>query len=454
MNKQTAPTADPSLAETQPVERIIGSYASPDAGPLLICVGAIHGNEQTGLVAARRVLKRLESDKPAKFRGRLVALAGNLAAANVPGDPPRYIENDLNRAFTQANIAQATQDETPSADNQQMLDLIAAIEHELTTQHTSAFLIDLHTYSSPGPPFVGVEDSIPGRRLAMHFQLPVLLGFEEHLKGLFIDHASNQWRCVSLIAEAGVHDDPASVDIHEAIIWTALHGAGLLKIDALSHKDAPSDVLTRAAGPHSNRFYDLRHTEPIANDDFEVTQSLRTFDPVRMNRTQIAVQAQGPILAPTSGLLFLPNRNPRRRIGDDGVFIVKQVGRVWMTISAWLRTDRIHRLLPRLAPGVRKCPDRDQCLMVDPHIAAVFKTQLFHLLGYRIIRHGPEEHLPPVKRLIRGLGTIALSAVRQVAGILSGGERAALPDQSDDDWIVARRTLDIHPPSSNMPERS
>ena len=40
--------------------RLIGAHGREGSGPLVICVGGIHGNETAGVVAAGRILAHLE----------------------------------------------------------------------------------------------------------------------------------------------------------------------------------------------------------------------------------------------------------------------------------------------------------------------------------------------------------------------------------------------------------
>ena len=80
--------------------RILGVHDSGAAGPTLICIGGIHGNEPAGVYALLEVLNGLE-EMGSPIRGRLVALAGNLMGLKVG---QRYVDRDLNRAWAQTNI--------------------------------------------------------------------------------------------------------------------------------------------------------------------------------------------------------------------------------------------------------------------------------------------------------------------------------------------------------------
>ncbi len=76
----------------------------------------------------------------------------------------------------------------------------------------------------------------------------------------------------------------------------------------------------------------------------------------------------------------------------------------------------------------------------------MLKRQLLHLLGYRLMRHTPVPHLSRPIRLLCALRALWRALGRMTLGLLRGGERAALPAQREEDWIIARRTLDREPP--------
>ena len=87
---------------TEVEERLIGTASGPAGGPILLCVAGIHGNEPAGVHAVRRVLAALDS-RLDKLEGSLVALAGNLAALKAGR---RFVDRDLNRAWTRARLEQ------------------------------------------------------------------------------------------------------------------------------------------------------------------------------------------------------------------------------------------------------------------------------------------------------------------------------------------------------------
>jgi len=432
-------------ASATPTTRVIGDYQSQQRGPTLIVIGGVHGNEPAGIIAARRILDRLKQERPVTFTGRFVALAGNLAALN-DGDPhTRYIETDLNRMWAPESVRQARQ--TPEADRSpeqhELIGLLEAIETEVAGATGPVFVLDLHSVSSQSPPFVFVEDSLPARRLAMRFEIPIILGFEEELDGLLVDYCTNRLGLTSLLIEGGVHDDPATADALEHSIRVTLDAIGGWPLDRAYDTANPNAALDRFASGHGRLVYDVRYRYPILHEKFRVDPRLHAFDPIRREQTVVAIDGEQPITSPINGLLFMPNRQPRASPGDDGFFIVRRVGYVWLRLSAVFRSMGIlHHLFPMLAPGVSRHPDHPHRLLVDPELAAALKREVFHLLGYRILkRGGAGRSMSRRKRIVQASLAMCRSACRALTNRIRG-RRLSLVDR-EDAWVVGRRRLDI-----------
>ena len=444
-----SPPADSHQAT---LTRVICRHTAAEPGPTLIVVGGLHGNEPAGIRAARAIDHTLNSNRGVA-RGEFIALRGNLAAlATNPDEPennPRYLAGDLNRLFKPDHGAR-----TPDHDQRDALR--DALDEIAARSRGPLYLLDLHTTSSDSPPFIAVEDSLPARRFAERFALPLILGIEEDLPGLLMDEATERLGCVALTVEGGRHDKPDAIHTLEAVIRIALDALGLVhpNTDANNHTGndaAPIETTRKAAGQRAHRVYDIRHREPVRCLPFEAAPDAEPFDPVRAHSTVIARQANTDLLAAETGLLFMPNRQRDIRVGDDAYFIVRRVGRAWLALSARLRThDRLHRLLPRLMPGVRHRPGHPHDLLVDPEIAAVLRREIFHLLGYRLVRFKPTPSHTGFQRATNTARLCARSAMHMARSVLflhrldryrTTQERTD-PRRDTGEWIVRRRRLD------------
>ncbi len=415
--------------------RVVGCIESEQPGPTLIVVGALHGNEPAGLDASRQVLVQLESGGGLRC-GRFVTLMGNRRAF---AEGARYLDCDLNRMFAPESIdaARAADVDELKTETSELVELVDALEQERMHARGAMYLIDLHTVSSQSPPFVAVEDSLAGRAFALQFGLPLLLGVEEELSGLLFDYFTHAFDGIGLVVEAGQHQDASTARVTESIIWRALESTGLVNA-----RPGHADLLKQQAASNARSIFDVRYRHVIADEDFEVEPSVHALDRVSSGDL-IGTESGREVRAPEPGLIVMPNRQESKRIGDDGYFIVMPVGRVWLSLSAWIRQRAfVHWFLPRFLPGVRMRPGHDGQLLVSPRVAAICKRPLFHLLGYRLLCHTHERHLGLFARLKLGAIHIGSSLGFMIRGLFRGGESSMLRGESADDWIVARRHLD------------
>ncbi len=411
-------------------KRELGRFASDDsAGTTLVIIGGVHGNEPAGLIAAKRVLDTLNAEQPTGFHGRLVVLAGNLPALNLDDKEARYIDFDLNRIFTDEQIAKPA---STSVEHGQMHELLAALRAQ-RAQSQELIVMDLHTTSSDAPPVAVFEDSLPARLFARQMPMPLYLGFEEELDGLVIDRVTNELGSIAVVIEGGQHFDPQSIVVHEAAIWAGLHAAGILRVDALPHPRRPGDILRQAVGDQAYKVFDIRYRKPIEHEDFAMCPGIEAGMRIRQGVTPIAVEDGQTITSPVRGRVFLPNMQTRKRIGDDGFFIVRHIGEGWIGFSARVRRQEwIHWLIARM-PGVYVMDDGS--LYVDADLAAVLKRQVFHLFGYRLVRHDEKDGGHGVMRAWHGISAFCKALFR---GRIPGG-----PDRDDlRFWIVRRHCLD------------
>ena len=70
-----------------------------------------------------------------------------------------------------------------------------------------------------------------------------------------------------------------------------------------------------------------------------IADGMEAYSQVREARSVIAHREGVPVLAAASGLLFMPNRQADMRPEDDGFFVVRRIGPVWLRLSAILRRE-------------------------------------------------------------------------------------------------------------------
>ena len=370
------------LEDVTDSERVVGRIKGDVPGPTLIVMTAIHGNEPTGLIAARRVLQRIEDDS-ITIRGEIVVLAGNLPALR---DRMRYIDDDLNRQWTPMRIA-AIRDGDPEhdriAEDGQRRELLEQLSSIVADARGQVLFVDLHTSSADGAPFLTVGDTLRNRQFALQLPLPIMLGLEEQVDGSLLEYLNN-YGFITIGVEAGQHDAPSSAARHESVLWLAAEAAGLIAASDLSDL-AHHRALLRDAARNIPAVLEVRYRHVInAESDYRMEPGWVNFDPVRRG-TLLGHDHNGPVHAPESGRMLLPLYQGK---GDDGFFIAREFSRFWLVLSALLRRGRLSGLL-RYLPGIRRHPDSadGEVLVVSTRVARVFPLQIFHLFGYRKLRH-------------------------------------------------------------------
>ena len=85
------------------------------------------------------------------------------------------------------------------------------------------------------------------------------------------------------------------------------------------------------------------------------------------------------IVASSGGKIFMPLYQDQ---GNDGFFIIRNIPKVFLKLSAVLRKIRLDNWLT-LLPGVRWKTKEKHALIVNRKLALFFTKDFFHLLGYR-----------------------------------------------------------------------
>jgi len=375
----------------QEIPRFIGTYRGEHAGPTVLIIAAMHGNEPSGIKAFRRVLGRLQETQPS-LRGELIGIIGNRAALAAG---KRYMHTDFNRLWTRKQVDDLRSGAIPattSPEHREQRELLETLEKIYAERRGNVFCLDVHTFSAQGMPFAALSDTLRVRKFAFEFPIPIILGLEEALDGTLLEYMNNEGH-VAIAFEAGQHDDPISVDNHEAAIWVALVSAG-----ALSKEQVPSygECIERLerAGRGLPHIMEIRYRHAISEaDQFKMRPGYANFTPIEKGE-HLADDARGGVHAREAGLMLMPLYQPQ---GTDGFFLGREVKAFWLHLSAVVRRLGLDRIVHWL-PGVDRHPTWKGALTVNPEIARWYVTEIFHLLGYR--RERPEgDHFVVSRRL-------------------------------------------------------
>lgn len=367
--------AEPGQAEAPARSRIMGRVRGAHAGPTLLCVGGLHGNEPAGVQALWRVLDGLAPRAPS-MRGDFVALAGNLNALALGR---RYVDRDLNRAWTDDRLALLRNGGLGGrqAEDREQIELLDAIEAVVAEARGPVYFLDLHTTSGFGGAFTTFGDTLPNRNLASFIPVPMILGLEELVDGTLLAFLARHG-VVGVAYESGQHDEPRAVDRSEAGVWLTVATVGLLEEGALPEAAAGRKLLAQDSG-HLPRAMEMIYRHDVAPlDGFEMHPGYGNFDPVAADQP-IARDVHGDVRVPGAGRILMPLYQKQ---GDDGFFLIREFSPFWLRASYILRSVGVDRWVHRL-PGVTLDPARPDAVVVNKKVARWGALQFFHLLGFR-----------------------------------------------------------------------
>ena len=356
------------------IPRELGYIDGAEAGPTLILLGGLHGNEPAGVIAIQRVLADLHGEE-AGIKGHVIGVVGNCQALAAD---QRFLEYDLNRAWHPDYLTRLrAQVVFNRGEDQEQVELDRVLSKIIGAATGRLFLLDIHTTSGPGSAFAILDDTLPNREVALDFPVPLIFGLEEELSGTLASYLTPQ-AVTALGFEAGQHTDPRSVDRAEAAIWIALESGGLLK--------SPLEERARQARQYliddsevGRRIFEVRHRHAIRQDDrFRMKTGYESFGCVKAGEI-VATSTDGDVEVPFGGRLLMPLYQDQ---GEDGFFLIREVRPVWLPISSALRKLHLERYL-HLFPGVQRHPLRGESFIVDLRYARWMARQLFHLLGFR-----------------------------------------------------------------------
>ncbi len=355
--------------------RFLGRLRGSAAGPTVIVSGGIHGNEPAGAIAAQRVVAQLEAART-PLHGEVIALSGNLEALAAGR---RFVHHDLNRVWTTQQIAAllARDPALDAAEEREQRALHAIFEEARRTARGAVVILDLHTTSAGGPPFCLFSDTLENRRIATQLGVPIILGLEECIDGTLLDYAT-KGGVNAFVVEGGQHRDEQALCYHEAAIWLTLAATGSIAREHIPQLERHRRVL-RESTVGLPRALEVLHRHPVAVDDgFVMRPGYTGFQRIEQGEV-LADDRHGEIRAHETGRILMPLYQDQ---GEDGFFEIREILPFWLAVSTLARQLGLPSLIP-LLPGVRRHPERRDWVIVRSSVARFYRSQVFHLLGFR-----------------------------------------------------------------------
>lgn len=307
--------AFPESTELKNLKRIIGSYpAKEHEGPLVIGIGGLHGNEPSGVLAMENIFEKL-NEKDLPVNGKFVGLAGNLPALN---KNHRFIDEDLNRIFTEQRIKSLETKARLSVEEREMEYILTAMD-EMTQHHDEVYFIDCHTTSSPTIPYISVNEYPKSLELARRYPLFNVIGLEKSIPGCLAEFF-NQKGYSGFTIEAGKHHTLTSIENTEASIWLFLVYTGLIEREDLPFYDEHYEMLKERVTERNEDFKVVEHYKIGREEDFEMEPGYVNFQKVSKGEI-LATNQSETIRSSHKGRILMPLYQSQ---GDDGYFILKK----------------------------------------------------------------------------------------------------------------------------------
>lgn len=325
--------------ETEPVSGprsgLIGWVEGHSEGPLLLCIGGLHGNEPAGVQALQTLVGQVRARRN-RLAGDFVAVIGNSSALAAGR---RFMSYDMNRAWTPSRVERTKNglsvhggpkgesssnrrwNPATAPEDAEMVRLLHLLDAVSRRRCGPVHVLDLHTTSGKGGTFTSTADRPVHRRFAMAIPVPLVLGLNQHLEGTLLTHL-DELGYTTTVCECGQHVEPRAVTRAGAAVWLALRAAGMLSEAAIPEFDRSYRIM-RAARQNLPKTFEMVHRHPVEPEDhYRTRPGFANFQPVRAG-TVIGDDRNGEVAAPVGGTLLMPLY---QELGEDGFFVVRPRG--------------------------------------------------------------------------------------------------------------------------------
>ena len=307
-------------------------YSAVAAGPRLIVLGAVHGNEVCGSAGIRRVIADFEAGRLALARGSVTFVPVTNPLAHRKGE--RAGDRNLNRNFAPSDAPQEFEDHVANW----LAPLLAA--HDV--------LLDLHSFNAPGVPFafLGPRDNElplePFAHAAREEALALRLGVGRFVDGWLATYALGVERRRARLGEGGDRQALLAADVRYGrgtTEYMRAHGGWALTLECGQHADPQAaEVAYRAVVNTLAHLGLIDAADPAPRQDFEAlslyevydrlhpddrfVRTFSSFDPVAAGET-VALRHDGtPLVAPEDGCIVFPNVNAP--LGQEWFYLARR----------------------------------------------------------------------------------------------------------------------------------
>jgi uncharacterized protein len=302
-------------------------FAALDAGPRLLVLGAVHGNEVCGTIAMRRVLQELQAGSLRVERGTLTL---------VPVTNP--LAYQLQRRHGDRNLNRNLR---PTESPQDFEDKIANVLCPLLAAHDA--LLDLHSFHTPGVPFALIGprnndgDLEPFTKAAPEEELALKLGVDRFVEGWLDTYARGvrdrqargaeasvdygvgttesmrRYGGIAVTLECGQHEDPQAPEVAYGAIRRALAHFGMV----------PEPPPPPVKGAQTLR---LHHVVDLLHPEDRLSRPWQSFEPIQRGQLLAHRHDGTKVNAERDGWIVFPN--PSARVNEEWFYLAESSDRL------------------------------------------------------------------------------------------------------------------------------
>jgi succinylglutamate desuccinylase len=287
----------------------------------------MHGNEPAGINALEIMFKMLEVEPVANpnfnFCGRMIGLRGNLKAINAG---KRFIEKDLNRQWTDENVARikhANTDEELGPEDLEIKQILNFVKKEIEDyQPERIIVLDLHTTTAFGGIFTVAAEDVESVEIGIELHAPVITGLLRGIKGSCLHYFCTKnfgIHTTPVVFESGQHNEELSINRAIAAITNCMRTIGCVRAEDVENRHDELLVEYSKGLPKVADLVTIHSVNP--GDGFKMKPGYKNFQSVKKGEV-LATDKHGDIKAVEDSRILMPLYQEQ---GEDGFFLIRDV---------------------------------------------------------------------------------------------------------------------------------
>lgn len=305
--------------ETDRDYRIISHYKADETGPIFITLAGMHGNENYGVAALRKVDEYLGKSGGIRH-GEWIGIAANITALK---NRVRYVHEDMNRIWYPSivdKIRRSKHTQIESSERREIKSLLEIIDPYLEQSNREIVFVDLHSFSAPGGLFVITPRDKEKLKKMTGLSVPLIFGIDDALRGTALRYFHDQGH-LSMAFEGGGHHEPRTLSNMVSYLMLLSERFDLINPDAIEEFELFREQIHKEASHLPNRVELVYQHIIEPGDNFVMLPGFENFQPIKQGQW-LADDRNGQIKSPSDGYMLMPLYQEQ---GNDGFFIIREV---------------------------------------------------------------------------------------------------------------------------------